>query len=78
MHPLTPDLSGLNDQDLSSKLSELQTKMNTAYRMGNAGLIHQIQMVIEDYQSELNNRQRKQLDELLKKNNKFDNIIDIK
>lgn len=78
MHPLTPDLSGINDADLQSKHSELMTKMNTAYRMGNADLINQIQMIMDDYSQEIGRRQQKQLDEMLKKNKQFDNIIDIK
>lgn len=78
MHPLTPDLSGVNDADLQAKHSELMTKMNTAYRMGNADLINQIQMIMDDYSQEIGRRQQKQLDEMLKKNKQFDNIIDIK
>lgn len=78
MHPLTPDLSGLNDADLQKKHTELMSKLTQAYRFGNGALVQQIQMVLEDYQSELRRRQEKLMQEMSEKNDKFKNIIDIK
>jgi hypothetical protein len=78
MHPLSPDLSQMSDADLQKKHSELMTKLNAAYRMNNGSLLHQLQMIMDDYTQEINRRQQKQLEEILKKNDKFDKIIDIK
>lgn len=78
MHPLTPDLSSLSDADLQKKHAELLSKLTQSYRYGNASLVQQIQMVMEDYQAELRRRQEKLIQEMSEKNDKFKNIIDIK
>jgi predicted MPP superfamily phosphohydrolase len=78
MHPLTPDLTVLNDNELQKKYNEVTTKLGMAYRMGNHALISQLQMVAEDYSSELQARQQKLMEDLLKKDDKFKDIIEIK
>jgi hypothetical protein len=78
MHPLTPDLSQLSLDELQSKYNDLLKRYNQAHQMGSAQLTGQIIMLIEDYQSEIRNRQQKLLDEINNKNNNFKNIIDIK
>ena len=78
MHPLTPDLSQLSLDELQSKYNDLLKRYNQAHQMGSAHLTGQIIMLIEDYQSEIKNRQQKLLDEINNKNNNFKNIIDIK
>lgn len=78
MHPLTPNLTELKDEDLRKKFMELQSRLMQAYSFGKGQLVQQIQMLMEDYQAELNRRQQKQLDELLQQNKKFDEIIDVK
>ncbi len=79
MHPLSPDLSGFNDDELQKKHNELNSRMNAAYRSGNSDLVMQIQMLISDYHDEISSRQRKMMDELHRKSGKdFDDIIDIK
>lgn len=78
MHPFTPDLTQVSDADLQKKHAELITKLNASYRMGNAQLIGQLQMILDDYNQEISRRRQKELDEILKKNDKFDKIIDIK
>ncbi len=78
MHPFTPDLSQTSDAELTKKHSELMTKLNAAYRMNNGSLINQLQMILDDYTQEINRRRQKELEEILKKNDKFDKIIDIK
>jgi len=79
MHPLTQDLSVLKDEELHSKVIDLNNRLNQSYRFGNWELINQIQMLLGDYQSELAARQARQLEDLLAKNNsKFKDIIDIK
>ena len=78
MHPLTPDLTGLTDAELQKKHAELVQKLTQGYRYGNAALVGQIQMVIEDYNAELQRRQQKLLDDMMAKDDKFSGIIDIK
>lgn len=78
MHPLTPDLTGLKDDELQKKVAELSKKLNQAYAFGQASLVGQIQMVLADYQAEQIRRQQKMMDELMAKNSKFDKLIDVK
>lgn len=78
MHPLTPDLSEIKDEELRKKHAELMQRLNQAYRFGNGSLVYQLQMLLEDYTNEVNRRNQKQLDELMKKNNNFKDIIDVK
>jgi hypothetical protein len=77
-HPLAPNLKDLSMEDLTKKYNELLSKMNQAYRMGPFGIIPQMQMLLEDYQNEIQNRHQKQLEEMEKNNKNFKNIIDIK
>ena len=77
-HPLAPRLSELSMEELTKKYNELMSKMNQAYRMGPHSIIPQMQMLLEDYQLELQNRHQKQLEEMEKNNKNFKNIIDIK
>lgn len=78
MHPLTPDLTALTDDELHKKVSELTTKLTQSYRFANYELAGQVHMMLDDYQAEVGRRQQKSLDELLSKNKQFDKIIDIK
>lgn len=78
MHPLTPDLTSLTDSELQKKYNEITSKLGMAYKMGNYALTSQLQMIAEDYNSELQVRQQKLMDDLLKKDNKFKDIIEIK
>lgn len=78
MHPLTPDLSGLKDDELQRKCAELSNKLNMAYRVGQAELVGQIQMILDDYNAEMMRRQQKMLEEVMSRDNKFKDIIDIK
>jgi hypothetical protein len=77
-HPLAPRLSELSTEELTKKYNELVAKMNQAYRMGPYGIIPQMQMLLEDYQLEMQNRHQKQLEEMEKNSKNFKNIIDIK
>ena len=52
--------------------------MNQAYRFGPTSIIPQMQMIIENYKVEMDNRNRKTLEEMEAKNDKFKGIIDIK
>ena len=78
MHPLAPKLNELSMEELVKKYNELNSKLNQAYRIGPFGIIPQMQMLLEDYQRELQERQRQQLEEMEKNSKNFKNIIDIK
>jgi hypothetical protein len=78
MHPLTPDLSDLTDADLQKKHADLISRLTQSYRYGNAAMVSQLQMLLEDYQAEIRRRQEKLMQEMSEKNDKFKNIIDIK
>lgn len=69
-HPFISDLSHFSLEDLQTKISDLMSKLNFAYRTGNGALIHQLHMVIDSYKSEYN----KKMDELIKKQNIQTNI----
>lgn len=77
MHPLTPNLNKMTMEELTSKHGDLLKKITMAYRWGNADMVQQLQMLIDDYQTELNERNRRQLEEMNKASKNFKNIIDI-
>jgi len=78
MHPLVPDLSGLSTEELHKKYNELIQKLNQAYKFGPSGAIPQMQMILENYRYEMDVRNRKIMEEMEAKNDKFKGIIDIK
>ena len=77
MHPLAPDLSKLTDDELQKKRSELQSRLAFVYRMGNADLVGQISMLINDYDIEIQTRNQKLMDQMAKASKNFGNIINI-
>lgn len=78
MHPLAPDLSTLSDNDLHKKHGELVQRLSQAYQIGPYGIIGQLQMLLENYNSEIQRRNQKIMDELMKKGKNMSGIIDIK
>jgi hypothetical protein len=76
MHPLSPDLTPLTMDELNEKYNSLVKRMMQVQRMGNASLMNQISMLIEDYKQEISKRQQKMFDDA-NKNANFKNIIDI-
>jgi len=52
-------------EELQQKITELNNKLNFAYRSGKGPLIHQLQMVIESYKTEYN----KKIAEMVNKQN---------
>lgn len=78
MHPLVQDLSSLSNEDLHKKYNELMQKINQAYRFGPVNIIPQMQMILENYRYEMEVRNRKIMEEMEAKNDKFKGIIDIK
>lgn len=77
MHPLTPDLSKFNLDELNNKYNDLSKRINFAYRIGNSDMIYQLQLLMEDYQAEIQVRNRKALEDMENVSKKFKNIIDI-
>jgi len=78
VHPLTPDLSGLSNDELHSKRADLQNKLMFAYKMGQGDLIQQLNLVIGDYDIEIEKRNQKLLAEIeAKTGKKFSDKIDI-
>jgi hypothetical protein len=77
MHPLTPDLTKLSIDELNNKYGELLKRISFAYRIGQADMVAQLQMLLSDYQNELTERNRKTLEDMQKNSKNFKNIIDI-
>ena len=77
MHPLVSDLSNLSNEELHKKYNELMQKMNQAYRSGPTSVIPQMQMILENYRYEMDNRNRKTMEEMEAKSDKFKGLIDI-
>lgn len=77
-HPLAPDLKDLKDDELYAKINEINNKMNAAWRMGSNGLVTQMQMLLNHYQQELAERNRRKLEDMEKSGKNFTKIIDIK
>jgi hypothetical protein len=76
-HPLAPDLSKLSMEELTNKFNDLSERINTAFRWGNSDMVGQLQLLMQDYQEEMSNRNRKALEEMEKNSKNFKNIIDI-
>jgi hypothetical protein len=79
MHPLVSNLTELSLDELQKKYGELMKRRVAAFRFGNPDMIHQLDMILSDYQNEINNRNAKELAELEKrtKSSEFKGIIDI-
>jgi hypothetical protein len=78
MHPLTENLAQMTTDELTKKQSDLLNKITMAYRWGKPEMVQQLQMILDDYQQEINVRNQKQLEEMQKSSKGFKNIIDIK
>ena len=70
-HPLINNLDSLTVDELNAKISELNKKLTIAYGTGNAYLIHQIRMALENYQNKYTEKMRGSGD------SGFNDIIDI-
>lgn len=64
-HPLIGDLSKLNSEEVSAKISELHKKLSIATRSNNGHLCQQLRMALESYQA----RSRQIYDEEIKRQN---------
>ena len=77
MHPLAPDLSKLTDDEVQRKRGELQNRLMMSHRMGNVDLVMQLQMLLQDYEMELQTRNQKMMEQMQKVSKNFGNIINI-
>lgn len=77
MHPLAPNLTSLSDEELHSKRAELQNRLNFSFRSGYSDLVGQLQMLLQDYDMEIQARNQRMLANLQKNNKNFGNIINI-
>ena len=76
-HPLINDISHLNVDELQTRISELSKKLSWA-RRSNAQLATQIQMALETYQNQYNQKQQAMYDAATKKSGvDFADKIDI-
>jgi hypothetical protein len=77
MHPFTPNLSSLTTEELNTKYNELIKRFDQAHRWGKPDLVGQLQLLIQDYKEEIDNRHRKSLEEMEKNSKSFKGIINI-
>jgi|TARA_R110002153_G_scaffold223416_2_gene375923 hypothetical protein len=55
-HPLTPKLSNLTDGELQKKLGDLSKRLSQSNRLGGPELTYQINLMLQDYQAEMHQR----------------------
>ena len=71
----------LKEEELNQKFNDLMKRFNQAARFGPASVIPQLQMLVNDYQAEMQRRGTVAMEEMRKKMDKdgkaFKNIIDI-
>jgi len=77
MHPLSPDLTSMSDEDLHKKRGELYNRMTFAFQTGNTTMYGQLQLLLGDYDLEIEARNQKMMDKLQSNNKNFGNIINI-
>jgi hypothetical protein len=78
MHPLAPDLSGLSDNDLQKRMSDLMKRLVFCSQMGQTDSVMQLQMLYEDIQMEVGRRNQLEMEKLQAMSNNFNSVIDIK
>lgn len=77
-NPLLGSLSKIKDADLESKIQELTKKYHIAARMGQGAICGQIIGLLESYKEELQTRQLKASQDLVKKQDKdLDDLINV-
>jgi hypothetical protein len=77
MHPLSPDLTPLPDDELHKKYADLQKRLMYASRTGHGGMIQQLHLLLSDYTAEVNRRNQKLMDDASKAGKGFADKIDI-
>ena len=77
-HPLTGNLRDFSDGDLQKKITELGKRLVFAHQTGNAQMIGQLEMLMEDYREESMRRDRERMAKMQENNGKdWDDLIDV-
>lgn len=76
-HPLTPDLNGMNDEELLRKINDLMSRLRSPVSLRNPQLSNQLNMMYLDYQAEYNRRMQVQSEKFAQNNKKLADKIDI-
>jgi len=77
-HPLTGNLRDFSDSDLQKKITELGKRLVFAHQTGNAQMIGQLEMLMEDYREESMRRDRERMAKMQENNGKdWDDLIDV-
>ncbi len=80
-HPLTGNLRDFSDGDLQKKITELGKRLVFAHQTGNAQMIGQLEMIMEDYRQESIRRDRERTEKANEasgdKGKNWDDLIDI-
>ena len=78
-HPLSGNLRDFSDSDLQKKITELGKRLVFAHQTGNAQMIGQLEMLMEDYREESLRRDRERLEKMQESNKgkDWDDLIDV-
>lgn len=77
-HPLTGNLRDLSDSDLQKKITELGKRLVFAHQTGNAQMIQQLEMLMQDYRDVSQERDRDRMKKMQDNNGKdWDDLIDV-
>lgn len=77
-HPLTGNLQDLSDSDLQKKITELGKRLVFAHQTGNAQMIQQLEMLMQDYRDVSQERDRERMKKMQDNNGKdWDDLIDV-
>lgn len=77
-HPLTGNLRDLSDSDLQKKITELGKRLVFAHQTGNAQMIQQLEMLMQDYRDVSQERDRERMKKMQDNNGKdWDDLIDV-
>tara|TARA_E500000318_G_scaffold17750_2_gene18049 strand:+ start:949 stop:1188 length:240 start_codon:yes stop_codon:yes gene_type:complete len=77
-HPLTGNLQDLSDSDLQKKITELGKRLVFAHQTGNAQMIQQLEMLMQDYREVSQERDRERMKKMQDNNGKdWDDLIDV-
>lgn len=78
MHPLfNENLKDLSDDALHKKHGELLKRINQAGRLGYVDVIHQLQLINENFKNEITRRNLESMEKMRKSDSDFDNYINI-
>ncbi len=76
MHPLQPNITGLTDQELENKITELTKKYFQALRVV-PGAAQQVSMMLEGYKWEQQRRAIEKTKKLTNNDSDFDDLIKV-